>query len=172
MYIPPLLGPSPPLRLFAAVRVRVSEGIEGRIAWKPSAETQPGHCSETQGVQEEKRDEELGPLVHRKVRAVANVDRETEFPQTEPGKRRPVVFPHPRVRGVFDAELWSPHKGPPYVAKGFQNRRGVTQRSARAKDHEVGERPGALCPIRVELALGVQIQACRPDPWRIPYRRP
>ncbi len=66
-------------------------------------ETQSRHCSETQGIQEEKREEEIRPLVHGKVHAIATVDRETEFPQTQPGERGPVVFPYPRVQGVFDA---------------------------------------------------------------------
>jgi hypothetical protein len=40
--------------------------------------TQSGHCSETQGMQEKKRDEEIGSLVHGEICAVAAVDRETE----------------------------------------------------------------------------------------------
>ena len=122
-------------------------------------ETESRHCGETQGVQEEKREKEIGPLVHGEVRAVATVDRETEFPQTEPGKRRPVAFPHPGICGVFDAELGRPDKGPPHVAEGFENRPGVTQRNTRAEDQQVREIPQAMEPVRVELALRVQIQA-------------
>src|SRR4029450_5826205 len=40
--------------------------------------TQPGHCSKTQGVQEEEREEEIRPLMHRQGHAVATVDREAE----------------------------------------------------------------------------------------------
>src|SRR5438105_8269127 len=104
-------------------------------------ETQRGHGGEPQRVQKEKRDEEIRPLVHGEVHAVAAVDCQAEFPQAEPGKRGTIAFPHPRVRGVFDVELRGPDKSPPYVAEGFQDCLGVTQRNARAKDHEVWEKP-------------------------------
>ena len=97
-------------------------------------ETESRHCGEPKGVQEVKREKEIGPLVHGEVCAVATVDRETEFPQTEPGKRRPVAFPHPGIGGVFDAKLGRPDKGSPHVAEGFEDRLGVTQRNARAED--------------------------------------
>ena len=76
---------------------------------------------------------------HRKVHAVATVDRETEFPQTQPGKRRPIAFSHPRVCGAFDAELRGPDKGPLHVAEGFQDRLGIAQRNTRAEDQYIRE---------------------------------
>jgi hypothetical protein len=72
--------------------------------------------------------------VHRKIRTVAAIDRETEFPQPEAGKCCPVAFLDPRIRGVCDAEFGGSDKGPPHIAQGFKNRPGVTQRNARTED--------------------------------------
>jgi len=60
-------------------RTRMSVRADGMASLEVLRETEPGYGGKTKDVQEEKREEEIGPLVHCEVRAVAAVDGEAEF---------------------------------------------------------------------------------------------